>query len=55
MIEELSFIEMSEIMGGISNDEYCRIVNKLIGSNWERWSSRERKAAMKAYSTHCMS
>lgn len=55
MIEELSFIEMSEIMGGISKEEYCSIVNDLIEGSWKKWSRREKDAAMNAWRAHCMS
>lgn len=33
MIEELNFIEMSEVMGGVSAKKYCKLLLRIIINN----------------------
>lgn len=33
MIEELNFIEMSEVMGGVSAKKYCQLLHSVIKNN----------------------
>lgn len=52
-MKQLSFNEMLNIKGGISQEEYCEIVDQLIMNNWDSWTNDQKEAASAAYAKNC--
>ena len=36
-MEKLTFKELHDIMGGISQEEYCAQLTQIISDNWDNW------------------
>lgn len=52
-MKQLSFNEMLNIKGGISQKEYCEILDQLINDNWDSWSNEQKGAASAAFAKNC--
>ena len=53
MMEKLSKEQMLNVQGGVSREEYCNTLKRLITHNYERWSDEERFSAGYALEKEC--
>lgn len=52
-MEKLTFKELHDIMGGISQEEYCAQLTQIISDNWDNWDDHTRHSAAYAYEKYC--
>ena len=53
MLELLSNEELDQVMGGVSQEEYCATLRVLMKANFDSWDEGEQQAAADAYMKHC--
>lgn len=52
-MKKLSNIDLLNLLGGVSRDEYCATLDMLIKENWGKWDEGAKDSAAKSWSEHC--
>ncbi len=52
-MKKLSNIDLLNLLGGVSREEYCATLSTLIANNWGDWDKSTQDSAAQSWSKHC--
>jgi hypothetical protein len=52
-MKELSNLDLQDLLGGVSIEEYCATLDMLIENNWDKWNNSEKDGAMYGWNKYC--
>lgn len=50
---KLTLEEQEKVLGGISREKYCALLEQIISDNWDSWDNENKSAAANAYAKNC--
>ncbi len=52
-MKKLANIDLLNLLGGVSREEYCATLDMLIRENWGKWDEGTKNSASLSWNTHC--
>ncbi len=52
-MKKLTNLDLQDLLGGVSREEYCETLDMLIENNWDKWDQGAKDGAMYGWNKYC--